>query len=733
MAVGKKDSQEPFSDPPKVIGSSPLKQSISKASLSPSPSRNNGKGGRKRGPPKATKAASSRVMKTIRKAILAGLIAHTLLVCPHDDKLESPVCSTVHDFRGYFTYHIFEPHLKPQADKILQHPSVAPIANPLLQHGTIVVGQVTPFVKDASLRLNKAYLSYLDKAHDELSKQADPHVRAVYQQYAIHVQPFLDKNIVPLQQQYLSPALIHLEHYGRLAGLHAEPYLYKGILLTQDLAHQVQPHAMVALAYLGELPRLGRQLAWEPLMDLRRTYVDPPISKILETVDEVGGEAKATASRFETAFMARAQQTPGDGPPEYPIYEEEVDSDGTSASEPYISTPAVQSPISHSDAGSIITEAPQETISAAASVESELIEDDDLEAFLRDLGTEPNASSPADPAPEETPSEPQETETPEQAAERRRLKELETAERRAQIVGRHEKWERQIQDLTDKHVAGLAGILQNHRAESIAALNAAKHPETMQNDADKALKNTEAFIKKLVSDAGSEEQKVALLDNVVSKVKKRFEDGAGVLSSNIVTWWEGVRRAESEEIEKLVNEVRDLGATAQADLGLNYAWLDDVTVHDWARYHSLLNAAKELETRMENMAFGNTEQTLENALAVKLRDLQVDLETVVLRFQTRLSETHARGLNAVKESKAPPVDSPSNVTPVRETATSIGTDEPAFSILPIDEDLGRNVQDEDSAEYIFLKKGQKQVEDAVRQAQEADNHGSSDPTLHVEL
>lgn len=36
------------------------------------------------------------------------------------------------------------------------------------------------------------------------------------------------------------------------------------------------------------------------------------------------------------------------------------------------------------------------------------------------------------------------------------------------------------------------------------------------------------------------------------------------------------------QIEKLVNEVRDLGATAQADLGLDYAWLDDVTVHDWA-------------------------------------------------------------------------------------------------------------------------------------------------------
>lgn len=201
-----------------------------------------------------------------------------------------------------------------------------------------------------------------------------------------------------------------------------------------------------------------------------------------------------------------------------------------------------------SDAGPITAEGPQETVSDATPAESNTAEDEDLEAFLRDLGTEPDASSPADPAPEETPSEPQQTETPEQAAERLRLKELETAEKRANIVGRHENWERQVQALTDKHVAGLPGILHKLRAESIAALDAANHPETMQKDADKALKNTEAFIKKLVSDSGSGEQKVALLDNVVSKVQKRFEDGAGVLSNNIVTWWEGVRRVESEEV-----------------------------------------------------------------------------------------------------------------------------------------------------------------------------------------
>jgi hypothetical protein len=33
-------------------------------------------------------------------------------------------------------------------------------------------------------------------------------------------------------------------------------------------------------------------------------------------------------------------------------------------------------------------------------------------------------------------------------------------------------------------------------------------------------------------------------------------------------------------IDKLADE-------AQADIGMDYAWLDDVTIDDWTRYHKL--------------------------------------------------------------------------------------------------------------------------------------------------
>ena len=38
------------------------------------------------------------------------------------------------------------------------------------------------------------------------------------------------------------------------------------------------------------------------------------------------------------------------------------------------------------------------------------------------------------------------------------------------------------------------------------------------------------------------------------------------------------------------SELRSLADSAQADLGLDYAWLEDVTYEDWQRYHDLMRS-----------------------------------------------------------------------------------------------------------------------------------------------
>jgi len=333
----------------------------------------------------------------------------------------------------------------------------------------------------------------------------------------------------------------------------------------------------------------------------------------------------------------------------------------------------------------------------------------DLNEFLRELYQQTTVNEP-----------PKETETPEQAAERQRLRDEATATKRADITRRHTAWEQRVSDLSNAKLQEFAGTLARLRSGEVFELGNAKHAEVMQKDADKALKNTEAFVRRLVTEADGKtttrEEKVVLLENIVGKVKKRFDDGASVVSGNVMTWWDNTRQREADEIERLVSDVRDLGTTAQADLGLDYAWLDDVTVKDWTRYHGLLNVAKDLQTKLMGIASGTDANAPHNVLSEAMRDLQLDLETVVLRFRSDLNTVHQSGLEAIRAGHATPL--------VPRVTPSVPAEEPVMSILPVydgDEDV-----DAAGPEHIVMGKSKEQVQDAMKMAAEAAG-------VHVEL
>ena len=42
---------------------------------------------------------------------------------------------------------------------------------------------------------------------------------------------------------------------------------------------------------------------------------------------------------------------------------------------------------------------------------------------------------------------------------------------------------------------------------------------------------------------------------------------------------------------KASDNVRLTAENGQADIGLDYAWLEDVTYEDWRRYHALMDSA----------------------------------------------------------------------------------------------------------------------------------------------
>lgn len=258
------------------------------------------------------KASSSGFFRRLRPWIVVGLVGHALLVCPHDDKNESAVCSTVHDASSFLKYHVVDPYLLPQINELLANPKVANVVDPVVQATHPLVQKLAPAIHAGSAQLHHAYVHFTNVGHQQLVHHSSPYVRQLQDHYSSQIHPHVEKHIIPPYKLYIEPTWHQLEHWGRIAGIHAEPYLYQGVVLLQQAGRQAQPYAVIAWDRLAEVPGLVHRLAWEPMMEIRRTYVDPPLSKILETVNEATDEVKGSSGGFSTTFTARAVETPAE-------------------------------------------------------------------------------------------------------------------------------------------------------------------------------------------------------------------------------------------------------------------------------------------------------------------------------------------------------------------------------------------------------------------------------------
>jgi hypothetical protein len=48
------------------------------------------------------------------------------------------------------------------------------------------------------------------------------------------------------------------------------------------------------------------------------------------------------------------------------------------------------------------------------------------------------------------------------------------------------------------------------------------------------------------------------------------------------------QRTQYQQADKHAGEAKAIADSAQSDLGMDYAWLDDVTYTDWQNYHDLV-------------------------------------------------------------------------------------------------------------------------------------------------
>ena len=251
--------------------------------------------------------------------------------------------------------------------------------------------------------------------------------------------------------------------------------------------------------------------------------------------------------------------------------------------------------------------------------------DDDLDDFLKELGYgEPSLLlTPSDDIDEIFNDTPTFVYT---KTEDERL--AETAIKRADIVGRHEKWFEKLHDSVEEMGSQLVNTLQRLRdnsAEEVkhmgarfsgtAGINAESVTDTksligVERDGQRLIKGLENYLQKAETrssnwkvpkdtprddEAKKTKQDIASQEkdkfaDIVSKVDNKFSNRVTTIQTEIRSWYVDLKDKEAEVVLSTAQAIKDLSSRAQEDLAMDYAWLDDVTYLDWQRYHDLMRS-----------------------------------------------------------------------------------------------------------------------------------------------
>ncbi|KAL5492501.1 hypothetical protein ACEPAI_3948 [Sanghuangporus weigelae] len=296
--------------------------------------------------------------------------------------------------------------------------------------------------------------------------------------------------------------------------------------------------------------------------------------------------------------------------------------------------------------------------------------DDELDDLLAELGLDLEETISSD-APPPEPSVVEESEEEKAAREAKRLAEV--AAKRRELEGRHVRWEEKLTDTIEAQKLvlkeALAAIRRTGAAELKINLSIRAGIETLNSEAEKALRGTDAYFTKLRTGGKPVAEQARLWDRVLEKVQAKFDERVQDVEELVNKWYEEeVLSKEREEIEKASNAVRAVAEDAQADIGLDYAWLDDVTYMDWKRYHALIDKHGEFLHEQLALANGSHTDPYPNPVYDAFEDLRSEVQDITLGFDTRIRRIKREGERAFAEERAEPEQSAS---------------EPEVSILPV--------------------------------------------------
>ena len=419
------------------------------------------------------------------------------MVCPNDTKNESAVCRKLSVARE----RILDPYILSPIQFVANHPAVAPR-----------IAHAKP---------------HIERAYGVVSTQCG----VLYKKVEVATRPY----VVQLQREYnirLRPQVRIMKYNWRRYHRQAQPYLNQAYATGFRLWIRMEPYVAPVLAKIEEAPALASFYIVRPLEEARQKWVDPQLRKIVEKVEEmnasvVSEEASTVASAVEdtitsttgnskgnkeasTTRMGNTQTVPQDGfvaPPEPPM-------DPTNSYDARVKNTGAPSPI------------------PSATPDNS---DAELEAFLTDLLKEEKTAPEPVAAPQNTGP------TPEELAEQARLKKEETARKRADIEGRHTKWEEKLkkagehakEELVDALVASRESALRDVNNENgvVQTTIADLKKETL-----KARKHVQLYFEELKKDKKSDEEKFKDWTKVLERVDEKFNEKIKDTQEKIQKW-----------------------------------------------------------------------------------------------------------------------------------------------------------------------------------------------------
>ncbi|PVG00737.1 hypothetical protein CPB86DRAFT_169764 [Serendipita vermifera] len=695
---------------------------------------------RKSGKGKPAKASNrskakrmSQIIDLLTKIVFLLFSIYSLLVCPKDVQLESPVCRGL----DYYRRTIVDPYILPPLRAAVTHPAVAP-------H----IEKARPYVETTVETVKTRY----QLVHDRAVVTAAPYVLQAKKEYNSRLRPH-----VRLMEY-------NIRRYRR----QAEPYVQLFKVKSLQAWHRVEPHVLPVLLKIQQVPTLIQTFVAKPLEQGKEKWVDPQMKKIVDKVHEMSANAAGDKSvSLDEAILSAATAQQGgtfattDVPTYYSSPSDAPPASITRRMRPTIiqtaTAPSTNPPVEETPTETVVL-APEETVQTDGNAPpvdgttdpldqplynpnyDEDVEDIDfwfeLDKWLSEsvlpegTGTVP-ASNAARPSPTRL--------TAQQKAEKKAKDKEETARKRKELTTKHAKWEKDMEALITKKQKELVTLLGKSRKAAVKELKALKLLGPLKLQLPNALKTTKPWLVKMK--ANWEDNFGELDDGFIDKISRwsqiledvewGFVRKKEALDAELSKWVIKTIEEESKAIKAASEEVKEFSKKAQSNLIEDYAMLWDVTYRDWENYHRFMFRGDEVGDQFHRMLNGDAASGAPNPVNDELNRLQQEISTITQEFKSEVDKIRKEGLKYIlgdAMGDGTETDAQGDAEMPEEKADPTAWD-PEISILPID-DSGEHVLE---GADILIGKGKEQVQQAFEMAEEAAAQEKQKATTHEEL